>query len=59
MTEFVVLEAGGDGIFAAEDARARDNARDYAGFGLEVVRLVVLDRGEVGRNVLADFLEIR
>ena len=58
MSEFVVLEAGGDGIFPARDARAgRDVARDAVRRG-EVVRLVIRDGREVRRDVLAEVLQV-
>ena len=59
MAEFIVFKAGDDGIFPALNPRARrDVARDTIGRG-QIVGLVVGHRGKVGRNVLADFFEIR
>ena len=46
MAHFVVLQAGGDGIFAALNARAGHDARHDAVRGGQIVRLVIGDRRE-------------
>ena len=58
MSEFIVLEAGHDGVFAAGDASARCQMAGNAIRGREVIGLVIGDRGEIGGDVLNDVLEI-
>ncbi len=59
MAQFIMLQAGGDGIVAAQDPRAgRDVLRDAVGDG-QIIGLVVRDGREVGRDVLANFFQVR
>ena len=59
MAEFVMLQTGDDGILAAGDARARRQMARDAVRQLQIVGLEFLHGRKVGREVLADFLEVR
>ena len=58
MAEFVVLQAGGNGIFAAQNPRAGHDMGGHAVRRGQIVRLWRRPR-EIGGNVLANFFEIR
>jgi len=51
--------AAGPHAFAALDPRARRHVMRDAIRGGQIVRLVIGHRGEIGRDVLADFFQVR
>src|ERR1022692_1754017 len=59
VAQFVMFQAGRDGIFAAENARAGHDARHHTVQGRQIVGLVIGDRREIGIDVLTYLFEIR
>jgi hypothetical protein len=58
VTHLVVLEPGDDRVLAARDECARCNVTRDAALCLQVVRLVIGDGCEVGRDVLANLFKV-